>query len=123
MFKLLKNKDYATKRDLEHFKYEIIKKFEESYISNENKRGIGKGSRAFSDSNVDYYSLNYDLGRVNRGSIFYHDKKDNIRGSLMEGCLKLCWTPDGNVYGGLCADTIIFHASFRQTDMFSKVKK
>lgn len=118
-----KKKEYATKQDLENVKYDIINKFEERYIDKERERGIGKGSRAFSDCNVDYYRLNYDLEHVKRGSIFYHDKKDSIRGSLMEGCLKLSWTPDGNVYGGLCADTVIFHATFIKSGMFTRVSR
>ncbi|WP_346935340.1 hypothetical protein [Clostridium sp.] len=118
-----KEREYTTKHDLEIVKYDIINKFEERYIDKERERGIGKGSRAFSDCNVDYYRLNYDLEHVKRGSIFYHDKKDSIRGSLMEGCLKLCWTPDGNCYGGLCADTVVFHVNFRESNMFSKVSK
>jgi hypothetical protein len=120
MFNLFKRKECVTKGDLEKLKLDIVNKFEENCIENK-YRGIGRGSKAFSCNDVDYYRLNYDLGRVERGSIFYHDKKDRIRGSIMQGCLKLCWTPDGSCYGGLCADTIVFHASFRETKMFTKV--
>ena len=83
--------------------------------------------RAFRDKNFDYYELMQPLGfngktyLVPDGAIFVHDTTDDVRGSIAEGCLKLCWTPDGNTYGCLCADTIVFHARFRVTDLFRKV--
>lgn len=84
---------------------------------------------AFSDKKYDYYELTQSLGRRDRGgyllpkgAIFVHDKFDNVLGSISSGCLKLCWTPKGNCYGGLCAETVIFHAEFRNTDLFKLVK-
>lgn len=86
--------------------------------------------RAFEDGRYDYYELTQSLGLDNRckhyilpvGSIFYHDKHDSVRGSIADGCLKLCWTPDGNCYGWLCGDGMVFHASFKDTDLFRLVK-
>ena len=83
--------------------------------------------RAFANNKYDYYELTQSLGfyknnyLIPDGAIFVHDRDDKVRGSIAEGCLKLCWTPDGNCYGSLCADTIIFHADFRNTDLFKKV--
>ena len=83
--------------------------------------------KAFEDKRFDYYELTQPLGfngkayLIPDGAIFVHDILDGVRGSLAEGCLKLCWTPDGGVYGCLCADTIVFHAEFRNTDLFKKV--
>ncbi len=86
-----------------------------------------KGIKAFSLPQYDYYELLQDLGGiVPKGAIFVHDTNDNVSGSPAEGCLKLCWTPDGDVYlgtkGGVCGGTVIFHAEFRKSDMFRKVK-
>lgn len=83
--------------------------------------------RAFSDEKYDYYELTQDLGGiVPKGAIFVHDTEDTKNGSIAEGCLKLCWTPDGNVYKGrttgVCGGTVIFHAQFTKSDMFRKVK-
>lgn len=83
--------------------------------------------RAFSDERYDYYELTTDLGGiVPKGAIFVHDTDDTENGSIAEGCLKLCWTPDGNVYfdrtNGVCGGTVIFHALFTKSDMFRKVR-
>ena len=56
-----------------------------------------------------------------KGAIFVHDKTDEIKGSVAFGCLKLCYTPDGNLHGKISADTVIFHAEFRRTTLFKKV--
>lgn len=83
--------------------------------------------KAFENNKYDYYELTQPLGfrkndyLIPDGAIFVHDRDDSVRGSIAEGCLKLCWTPDGNCYGKLCADTIVFHADFRHTDLFEKV--
>lgn len=83
--------------------------------------------RAFEDNRYDYYKLLEPLGfycneyLIPDGAIFVHDTDDSDRGSISEGCLKLCWTPDGNCYGSLCGDTVIFHAALRYTDLFEKV--
>lgn len=84
---------------------------------------MAKGIRAFSDPKYDYYELQHDLcGVVPKGAIFVHDKDDTANGSIAEGCLKLCWTPDGNVYmgsqTGVGGGSVIFHAAFIETDMF-----
>ena len=87
------------------------------------------GIRAFSDDRYDYYELTKPLGLkgdkmlVPKGAIFVHDTDDHERGSIGDGCLKLCWTPDGNCYGWLCADSIVFHSEFKRTDMFKLVKE
>lgn len=88
------------------------------------------GIRAFSDMSYDYYELTKSIGLDNRnneyllpaGSIFYHDKNDSVRGSIGAGCLKLCWTPDGNCYGWICGGSMAFHASFKDTDLFRLVQ-
>ena len=83
--------------------------------------------KAFEDKGLNYYELMQPLGfngknyLIPDGAIFVHDIRDSVRGSIAEGCLKLCWTPEGNCYGGLCADTIVFHAEFRKTDLFRKI--
>ena len=77
--------------------------------------------RAFSDPQYDYYELQQDLGGVvPKGAIFYHDENDDTYGSISEGCLKLCWTPNGDTYR-LCGGTIVLHASFTKSPMFKKV--
>jgi len=48
-----------------------------------------------------------------------------MKGSIGAGCLKLCWTPKGNCYGndvvnGLCAGTIVFHASAKDDERWFK---
>ena len=86
--------------------------------------------RAFSDIKYDYYELTKPLGLskyhdqyiLPKGSIFVHDKDDDKLGSVAQGCLKLCWTPEGNCYGTICGDTVIFHASFKDSDLFRLVK-
>ena len=78
--------------------------------------------RAFSDNNEDFYRLTKDLGMLKAGSIFHHDRYDDIRGSVADGCLKLCWTPDGDCYGGLCGGTVVFHTSFIESDLFERAE-
>lgn len=85
-----------------------------------------KSCRAFEDKRFNYYELTQDLGGlVPKGAIFVHDTDDKEYGSYAEGCLKLCWTKDGNCYKGrdgmICGGTVIFHASFRNTYMFKLV--
>ena len=90
------------------------------------------GIRAFSDDRYDYYKLNEDIGHYEsdcgtgcmlpKGTIFVHDTDDSEIGSIARGCLKNCWTPDGNTYSNLGANTIFLHAAAIHTDMFSLVK-
>lgn len=73
--------------------------------------------RAF-QGNYEFYILQQDLPCVDAGAVFYWDKDDTVYGSIAEGCLKLCWTPEGSCYGnnkviGLCGNAIIFHAEAR----------
>ena len=83
---------------------------------------LGDAIRAFSDTDYAYHRLTQDLtDLLPKGAIFVHDPNDSIYGSISEGCLKLCWTPDGNCYGNLCAGTVIFHYAFVRTDMFERV--
>lgn len=84
--------------------------------------------RAFSDNRYDYYELTQSLGYGNKdyilpkGSIFIHDKNDSKLGSIAEGCLKLCWTPDGNCYGSICGGAMMFHSAFINTDLFRLIQ-
>ena len=92
---------------------------------------IGNGIRAFSNPKYDYYELTKPIGCGYRGtkeilpagSVFVHDIDDHEQGSIVEGCLKLCWKPDGNCYGSLCANTVVLHAAFKDSDMFKIVKR
>lgn len=81
--------------------------------------------RAFSNSGYDYYETTEKIGFLPKGTIFYHDKDDDINGSPAEGCLKLCWTPDGNCYGDkdtqICGGTVIFHTSFIRRGLFKEI--
>lgn len=79
--------------------------------------------RAFEDDNYDYYQLNWDFGCLKAGAIFYHDPDDRVYGSIAKGCLKLCWTPDGDCYSGLCGGTVILHYEFAETSWFTKIRK
>ena len=80
-----------------------------------------KSIRALSDKSYEYYRLTKDIGELEAGAIFYYDEDDDIYGSIAFGCLKLCWTPDGNCYNGYAGGTVIFHSNFRNTDLFEKV--
>lgn len=61
------------------------------------------------------YILQKEMFDLPIGTVFVHDKDDNIKGSPAEGCLKLAWTDDGNCQKGVsyCAETFIFHAKVR----------
>lgn len=72
--------------------------------------------------NYDYYELVKDFGSLKKGAIFVHDPKDDMYGSLAQGCLKLCWTADGNCFSGLCANTVFLHFRFSTDDIFKKVQ-
>lgn len=78
--------------------------------------------RAFTNDEYDYYRLTQDFGLLKRGTIFYHDPYDNVYGSIAKGCLKNCWTPDGNCYGELAGGTVILHYDFVNTDLFKAVE-
>lgn len=88
--------------------------------------------RAFSDKRYDYYELTTPLGYCENGSkkdylipdgaIFVHDRDDSIKGTIGDGCLKLCWTPDGNTYGWICGGGMAFHPSFKNSDLFKLVQ-
>lgn len=90
---------------------------------------IRNGIRAFSNPKYDYYELTKPIGCgykgtkeiLPAGSVFVHDIDDHEQGSAAEGCLKLCWKPDGNCYGMLCANAVVLHAAFRNSDMFKIV--
>lgn len=87
---------------------------------------MASGIKAFSNPGYDYYELQQDLaGLVPAGAIFVHDTDDHENGSAANGCLKLCWTPEGSCYmgakGSLCGGTIIFHAAFKDTELFKRV--
>ncbi len=89
--------------------------------------------RAFSDRRYDYYELTQPLGLkksgcgiknyiLPKGSIFVHDKNDDKLGSIVDGCLKLCRTPDGNCYGCICGGIMVLHSLFKDTDLFQLVQ-
>jgi hypothetical protein len=83
------------------------------------------GVRAYSEG-YNFYELLKDIPCVDAGAIFYWDKNDDRLGSIAEGCLKLCWTPDGSCYSskttlGVCGDTIVFHASARNDSNWFKL--
>ena len=81
--------------------------------------------KALSDPKYDYYRLTKDFGVLKAGAIFYHDPDDDVYGSIAQGCLKLCWTPDGNCYGSpmIGGDTVILNYAFANTDWFEKVER
>ena len=79
--------------------------------------------RAFSNPKYDYYRLTKDFGLLKAGTIFYHDPDDDVYGSIARGCLKNCWTPDGNCENSLCGGTVILHYDFINTDCFEKVER
>ena len=79
--------------------------------------------RALTNTGYKYYRLTKDFGLLKAGTIFYHDPDDNIYGSIANGCLKLCWTPDGNCYSGLCGGTVILHYNFVYTDCFELINR
>lgn len=87
----------------------------------DNEKMDGEAIRAFSNPHYDYYRLTRDLGPLKAGTIFYHDPDDHIYGSVSQGCLKNCWTPDGNC-GEICGGTVIFHYIFANSDLFEKVE-
>lgn len=69
----------------------------------------------------DYYELLKDIPLCKRGTIFYHDPKDTVRGSIANGCLKLAWL-QGSCQNGLAGDAIVFHADARHDrDWFARV--
>lgn len=82
--------------------------------------------RAFGDQNYDYYELTQDIGFLPRGTVFVHDPNDDVRGSKSNGCLKLCWTAEGDCVGNhtqkVCGETVFFHTCFAETALFKKVK-
>lgn len=79
--------------------------------------------RAFENPCYDYYMLTKDVGFMKAGTVFFHDPDDNIYGSIAEGCLKNCWTPDGNCANDICGGTVIFHYKFANSDLFQKVER
>lgn len=79
--------------------------------------------RAFSNPTYNYYRLTKDFGLLKAGTIFFHDPDDNVYGSIAQGCLKNCWTPDGNCDNGLCGGTVILHYRFVDTEWFEKVER
>ena len=89
------------------------------------KLKMAKSIRAFSDPNYDYYRLTKDFGLLKAGTIFFHDPDDDVYGSIAEGCLKNCYTPDGDCFEGngcsLCGGSVILHYRFIKTDWFEKI--
>lgn len=84
--------------------------------------------KAFSDVNLEYYELTKPLaGILPKGAVFVHDPNDTVYGSLGEGCLKLCWTPNGNIYygedEGICGGSVILHYAFAKSSLFKKISK
>lgn len=80
------------------------------------------GIRAFSDDSYKYYRLKKDFGWLKAGAMFVYDPDDHMYGSTVHGCLKLCWTPDGDTYSGLCANTVFLHYLFcKDEEWFEEV--
>lgn len=80
--------------------------------------------RAFGDPDTEYYRLRINIGKIKRGTIFYYDPNDDVRGSKGAGCLKLAWTENGSCQCGLCGDTIVFHTSFKDDErVFIKCRR
>lgn len=79
-----------------------------------------KSVRAFSDPKYDYYKLLVPFGTLEPGAIFYYDREDALFGSLSEGCVKLCWTADGDCYGGINGGAIVLPASYRNVETLFK---
>ena len=82
-----------------------------------------RGLRAFSDDSYKYYRLTKPIGNLQPGAIFVHDPYDHLYGSISDGCLKLCWMPNGDCYSRLGGGTIILHTSFLDTDWFEPAVK
>ena len=82
---------------------------------------MNKASRAFGNRNTEYYELQQDFGPLNKGAIFYWDKDDDIRGSIAEGCLKLCWSHEGDCQCGYVGGAFIFHAGLRKDPRLFKL--
>ena len=82
-----------------------------------------KTVRAFQYPEYDYYRLTCELGPLPEGTIFFHDPDDHVYGSQAAGCLKNCWTADGNCSGSICGGTVILHYCFVDTDLFEKVER
>ena len=82
-----------------------------------------KTVRAFQYPEYDYYRLTRKLGPLSEGTIFFYDPDDHIYGSVAGGCLKNCWTADGNCSGGICGGTVILHNVFMKSDLFEKIER
>lgn len=72
------------------------------------------------------YKLLKDIPGAGAGTVFIHDKKDSIKGSIGWGCLKLAWD-DGNVqwesYCHYVAETIVFPGQLvEDKEWFVKIK-
>lgn len=74
--------------------------------------------RAYKRPDFDYYELTKPLGVLPEGAVFFHDTEDDVYGSIGSGCLKLCWTSEGNCVGGICGGMVIFHECFINSDLF-----
>lgn len=77
------------------------------------------------------YKLLKDISGARAGTIFIHDKKDKIKGSIGCGCLKLAWNnhdcqgndDDTYFYTGWCAETIVFPGQLADDkEWFIKIK-
>ena len=91
------------------------------------KQEINKSERAFSNPTHTYYKTTQDIGFLPAGTIFVHDEEDTVYGSMMQGCIKLCWSPSGDCVGisnhKICGGAVIFHYSFiEKGGLFEEVK-
>ena len=84
---------------------------------------MAESIRALSSPEYDYYKLTKDFGLLKAGTVFYHDPNDHVYGSIANGCLKNCWTPDGDCENKLCGGTVILHYDFIKTDWFEKIER
>ena len=83
---------------------------------------MAESIKAFSDPHYTYYRLTKKFGLLKAGTIFYHDPEDTIYGCAACGCLKNCWTADGNCDNGITGGSVILHHAFAETDLFEKVE-
>ena len=101
----------------------FFQSLEEEKVSQIDQENFKKNkSKAFGNENMEYYELQIDIGAAKKGTIFYYDENDDIRGSITSGCLKPAWTEDGDCQCKpmLCADTIIFHSDFKKDETIFK---
>jgi|SRR5690625_715472 len=69
---------------------------------------------------MDRYILQQEAFGLPKGTIFVHDKEDNIVGSIAAGCLKLAWDNGNCQEKAPCGGTYILHASAKDNPNWFK---